>query len=77
MNRLDEVNRMLKSRSRRLGTRHLTAAEKRIIIHRMQSDPLISDPYGSTFEKQCERFVELILRQRPSVPVWMIESVLV
>ena len=77
LNRLDEVNRILRRKSRRTGVRHLTTAERRIIISRMRNDPLIADPYGSSFEAQCRRFVEMIMKQRPGVPEWMIRSVLI
>ena len=77
IDRLQEVQRMLAGRERRLGTPPLTQAEHRLIIMALGTDPLFADPYGSRFERQRERFIGMLERQRPNVPKWMFEDIVV
>ncbi|HID74102.1 MAG TPA: hypothetical protein EYP43_03530 [Thermoplasmata archaeon] len=77
IDRLEEVQRMLRRRGRRLGTRNLTDVERRIIIRALESDPLFADPWGSTYAAQRRVFIDLLTRHRPTVPRWMFEDVLV
>lgn len=75
IDRLSEVQHMLRTRSRRLGTRDLTEAELRLIVKAMEGDQLFADPYGSTFETQAERFVDMLAYHRPDVPRLMFDTI--
>ena len=41
---------MLRTLSKRFGTRDLTETERRLIVKAMESDQLFADPCGSIFE---------------------------
>ena len=75
IDRLSEVQHMLRTLSKRLGTRDLTEAELRFIVKAMEGDRLFADPYGSTFEKQSERFVDMLAHHRPDVPRSMFDMI--
>ena len=75
IDRLSEVQHMLLNRSRRLEIRDLTETEKRLIVKAMESDQLFTDPYGSTFKAQAERFVDMLACYRPDVPRSMFETI--
>ena len=76
MDRLNEVQKLLRRSSRRMGVRELTVVERRLIVRSMEADTLFSDPFGSRFERQKESFVELVRGFRPDVPEPMIEDLL-
>ncbi|MEA3557727.1 MAG: hypothetical protein U9R75_00565 [Candidatus Thermoplasmatota archaeon] len=75
IDRLSEVQHMLRARSRRLGTRDLTEVELRLIVKTMERDQLFADPYGSTFETQAKRFVDMLAYHRPDVPRSMFDTI--
>ena len=73
---LSQVQHMLRTLSKRLRTRDLTEAELRLIVKAMESDQLFTDPYGSTFEAQAKRFVDMLVYHRPDVPRSMFDTIL-
>ena len=75
IDRLSEVQHMLRTLSKRFGTRDLTETERRLIVKAMESDQLFADPYGSTFEAQAERFVDMLTYHRPDVPRSMFDTI--
>ena len=60
---LDRLQKYLEEHSW-LGIPPLVEVEKRLLVQRMRSDELFSDPYGSYGSRQLQSFYRLVAGQR-------------
>ena len=63
MNLLFALDRHLAHR-KHLGIRHLVEAERRVIIQAMHTQPIFTDPYGSTYAAQTAAFRSILSKHR-------------
>ena len=77
---LDQIQKGLERRSNKGVSRHginpFIEAEKRLIVQKMISSELFTDPDGSTQSNQFQQFINILTTQRNALSEGMIKDIL-